>query len=178
MVKRLQLRLVGRRGFTLLEVIVASSLVLLVAMAVLSIYVTTQRFYRSTISQIDLQNEASFAMEHMVERTRWGYDAAISGGDEVVDVDVDDADPPTVPATTPVTIRYEKSDSTLRYTPDITSPGTFETIVQGVNSLEFSLTTDVETGLKTLTITLSIENEDGSQGVSLNSAVTLRYSAI
>ena len=55
----------GRRGFTLLEVMVAMGLVGVVGLSFAHLYVNSQRYLTQSILVSETQGEASFAMEHI-----------------------------------------------------------------------------------------------------------------
>lgn len=59
-----------QRGFTLLEVLVTTSIFLLILMGIYNVFDTSHATYASGLRKVDVQQNARFAMEEMVKRIR------------------------------------------------------------------------------------------------------------
>jgi prepilin-type N-terminal cleavage/methylation domain-containing protein len=73
-----------RRGFTLIEVLVASMIMVLVVAAAFSTYVILSRYISDTTSQGLMQSRARIVMERIVRDTRLASDVVCSGGGTIL----------------------------------------------------------------------------------------------
>lgn len=71
----------ARSGVTLMELLIATSLVVLVGLAVVSVDLGARRFTYSAQQDAGVQNEANPAVEHIINNIKYGWD--IDAGQDV-----------------------------------------------------------------------------------------------
>ena len=171
--------MVNNRGLTLIEVIIGFSLIILLSLAGANIYLSTQRFFNSTLQRSNLQMQSAWLIEDMVSKIRWGFSADVSTPGRI-DVEVDSTDPsdPTLPPTpsTTVVFRYEQSGDEIRYIPDISDTATYTVLVRGLPANALSFSKDSTFDLERVTITLTASYAQPT--VAVRTTVALRYSAV
>jgi prepilin-type N-terminal cleavage/methylation domain-containing protein len=153
------------QGFTLTELLIAIFLGSFVILATSSVDLTARRFLISARNQASAQNEARFAMEHMVRNIREGEAVVAIAGDKVRVRLPGGAPPPQ--------IMYRKTNSTIEFNPDWPS-GSWEVIATGVvdNPEGIPYFFEPSAGLLTITITA----QDGDEKITLTSTASLRNS--
>ncbi len=141
-------------GFTLLELIIASCLVIFIILAETSVYIGALKMMRQSLWRSFVQNEVNIGMTHMSKMFRQGYGFSVVTSDRVrvsVDTDVDPAQ--IANHTNAITREYRLVGTDLRYTPNISS-ASYIVLATGVNT--FSITSSD----RTLSVTLKCSSND------------------
>jgi Tfp pilus assembly protein PilV len=143
-----------QNGFTLLELVIASTLVIFIILAETSVYIGALKMMRQSLWRSFVQNEVNIGMTHMSKMFRQGYSFLVVASDQVR-VSVDTAVDPSAIAnhTNAITREYRLVGTDLRYTPNISS-ASYIVLAKGVS--EFS----VSGSDRTLSITLKCSSNE------------------
>lgn len=170
-----------KKAFTIPELLMAASIMVLVAGAAMALYVMLQSVWVEETARMDLEREARKAMDQMVRLAidREGavvYPAIVRGtsvpydpaGDDNIEFTVDMNNPPTPDDTADDTTRkFYLSGNRIMCNPDTSSTNEFP-IAEHISSLAFSYTSGV------VTINLSANDQASDKTVYLSTAVKLR----
>jgi len=132
-------RLRGDSGFTLLESIIAISLLGLVGLSFAYLYTMSQRFTIQSLNAASAQTDAAFALEHIKRNLTLATAVAtpaVGTPGSTLEFTWQ------MSATAPVrTSRYEVNGTDLRFIPNTAAAGTFEVIARGIQTITFSRAT-------------------------------------
>lgn len=173
------------KGITLTELLIALSLVLLVALAATSIDLASRRFLSSASRESDLQNELNIAMEHIVRNISrgvgkndgsndWVY---VTAGEKRIVVRID-SDGDGKPETTDTKIAYRRMpNDAIRFIPDDdiyspSDPNTYEDTAS-FDKLTLSFSQPDAANMPNL-IKIEITGEKDGEQMTLESQVFMR----
>lgn len=124
-----------RRGFTLLEAMIAVSLLGLVGLSFAYLFTTAQRFMIQSMNSTSSQGDAAFALEHIKRHLMVATAVALPAtGTQGAVLRFTWRRTSLVPETTS---QYDLNGTDLRFTPDIAAGGT-EVVSKGITTLTFS----------------------------------------
>ena len=126
------IRLRRNSGFTLLESIVAISLLGLVGLSFAYLYTMSQRFTIQSLNATSTQDDAAFALEHikrnLILATAVATPAAGSSGNTL------EFTWQRIVTVAAQTSRYEVNGTDLRFIPNTAAAGTFEVVARGIQT--------------------------------------------
>lgn len=145
-------------GFTLLELIIASSIVIIIILSETAVYIAAVRTMRQSLYRSFVQNDVNIALSHMSKTLRQGYNLTVVSSSQIrVSVDDTASTPSQIQNhTLAVTSEYSVTSNELRYTPNITSPSTYIVLAKGVQTFSNSFSG------RTLSVTLKCTSNDQS----------------
>lgn len=127
-----------RRGFTLLELALATSLVSMVALGFAAVYNTSQAYMISTITTSDLQGDAAFALRHIARNLRAATITGVEGVSGFAGLSVTVPPPGSYTTGAPaVTMAYFFNNAgSLVWIPNVLQPGTRTTLARNVTAFQ------------------------------------------
>ncbi|MBM3253881.1 MAG: hypothetical protein FJZ16_06500 [Candidatus Omnitrophica bacterium] len=157
-------------GFTLLELIIASSIVILIILSETAVYVAAVKTMRQSLWRSFVQNDVNIALYHMSKTLRQGYNISLVSSSQVR-VSVDTSVNPTEIAnhTNAVTSEYNVTSNELRYISNITTPSNYTVLAKGVQTFSLSVSG------RTLSVTLKCTSND--QSFTAQEKISLRCMA-
>ncbi len=147
-----------RTGFTLLELLIASSLVIIIILSETAVYVAAVKTMRQSLYRSATQNDVNIALYHMSKALRQGYNLTVVSSSQIrVSID----DPTSTPTqiqnhTNAVTSEYNVTSNELRYISNISNPSTYIVLAKGVQTFSNS------SSGRTLSVTLKCTSNDQS----------------
>ncbi|MBI3322502.1 MAG: prepilin-type N-terminal cleavage/methylation domain-containing protein [Candidatus Omnitrophica bacterium] len=126
----------GQRGLTLLELMIAVTLLGLVTVSFAYLYGTSQRFLVQSVNISSVQGEAAFALEH-IQRNLSRATALSQPADGNTGGTLEFSWQPTITAALRAS-RYELSGTDLRFIPDTANAGVFEVIARNITGALFA----------------------------------------
>jgi len=182
------IKLLTKRGITLLELLIAISILVMIGVGVMGLHIASRRTLASAARLVGVHDEARHAMEHMVRNIRLANTIVLPEATEVnitIDDDRDPADPNNDTA-----IAYRLSDNEILYSnidtdgdpPDIVD----DPIAGNIYSLAFNIAADpVDPIFLTIDITAAHDAstydptsvDPDNPGVTLHAGVILRCRA-
>lgn len=173
-----------RGGFTLIEILIAITIMGLVVGGAISVYLMSITAWKEGSVQIALQRKGSLAMEKMVRGVNGRYGIregrattlTLVGSDRI-EVAVDMNDPPTPgDASDDTTISFYKSGDQLIYDPDTspTATGDEFPIAENVRTVPPGLTFAVSGGIVTIDLGMQDKVRDKDINVDLSTTVKIR----
>ncbi len=172
-----------QKGITLVELIIALTLLGLIAAAGTAIDFTSRMALIRGKKRVDVRGKASFAMEHMARHIRFANEASVSGGGTIIEIRLDykDCDIQSVSALNTASnvtddykakYEYRLASKELRYAyipPGGTWPSwnNMEVIATEVTACSFTINNNPPN------VKISIRLTSGAEIVSLETTVSL-----
>ena len=125
----------NKSGFTLVELIIASTMVIFIILSETAVYIGAVRTMRQSLWRCFAQNEVNTTIAHMSRELRAGYSVTVVSTSEV-EVTVDTSSDPSTKSL--VTREYRLVGSVLRYTPNTSAASTYIDIAQDIDNFNVS----------------------------------------
>ena len=162
----------NKKGFTLVEVLAASVILVLVLTAIFSTYVMMSQYVKNTITQASLQGEARVAIERMVRNIREASSVSCSVSGNSITLTFDPGRMGEAGANW--TSEYRLTSGQILYFPD-TTLGSSSILVDNVNlDAGDQLFFDSGNGLVTIDMKLTETSLNTEQKVHLTTIVKKR----
>ena len=123
----------NNKGFSLAEVLVSLPLILVTLSIILGTYITMQKLFPGSITQVALQSYGRSALGRIANNIRQSTDASINGNGDILTITLD----PNLTynnQSDDITAQYAVSAGSIVYDPDTSTPGDDSILLENVTT--------------------------------------------